>query len=448
MFHKQAVAYLLLMCALPLFFVSCYRKTIDFQGDTPNTYTGVIRIDTVEPILSTILLDSFATNSNSKFFVGRYKDPYLGVITAKPFFQVNMPTTIPDIPDGALYDSLVFVLKLSRYSYGDTTISQTISVNEMAEDFGFSYNNQLYNTSNFAIKPTPLGTKTLRIRPTVDDTVVVRLSDSKGQELFGKLRDKSGEFDNSDRFYQYFKGIRLSFGDNDNSGIYGINDSANIVTMRLYYHTTFPVLNQQHVDFPRVTNSYAFTQILSDRTGTLLPTGPSGSLYGIQEVRSEATGNMAFTQVGTGVMLKAIFPSLRNILQRDGVTTLLKAEFLLRPVSQTYGTYALPSKLYLAQTSSTNIIGGSLYDSTGSSIMYATPVIDFIYGRDTYYRFNVSAYMSSLLSTGGVADHGFFVLQEPPTSVTEVDRGVFGNGKFNTAANRAQLVLYVLTVNK
>ena len=56
--------------------------------------------------------------------------------------------------------------------------------------------------------------------------------------------------------------------------------------------------------------------------------------------------------------------------------------------------------------------------------MYATRSQIFIYGRDTYYRFNVSAYMSSLLSTGGVADRGFFVLQEPPTSVTEVDRGV------------------------
>ncbi|MFT3826698.1 MAG: DUF4270 family protein [Chitinophagaceae bacterium] len=453
MFHKQPVAYLLLMCGLSLFFTSCYRKTIDLQGDSPNSYTGIVRIDTVEPILSTVLLDSFATNSNTKFYMGRYVDPYTGTITAKPFFQVNMPTSIPDISDDAVYDSLVFMLKLSKYYYGDTTISQTVIVNELAQGLDYSYNDKLYNTSSFAIKPTPLGSKTQKIRPSVDDTVVVRLSDAKGLELFAKLKERSGEFDNSDRFLQYFKGVQLAFAGTDNSGIYGISDSASIVKMRLHYHTTFPAKEELYIDFPRVTNDFAFTQILSDRSATLLPNGMSGTLSGMQEVPSESTANIAYTQSGTGILMKATFPSLKGILQREGVTTLLKAEFFVRPVPQSYGisVYTLPSHLYLAQTSSTNLIGSALYDSTGSSVMYEAPVIDYLYGRDTYYRFNVSSYINTLLFSSSVqTDQGFFILQENPTNATVIDRGVFGNAKYGTptTTNKVQLVLHVLTVNK
>ena len=58
----------------------------------------------------------------------------------------------------------------------------------MAEDFGFSYNNQLYNTSNFAIKPTPLGTNHYPYCGYGGGTISATARD---QELFGKLRDKA-----------------------------------------------------------------------------------------------------------------------------------------------------------------------------------------------------------------------------------------------------------------
>ncbi|OYW18713.1 MAG: hypothetical protein B7Z54_05510, partial [Sphingobacteriales bacterium 12-47-4] len=69
---------------LPVLFVvglfSCYKNTIQFGTQPENEYTRLIAIDSVEPVLSTILLDSFTTNNPASFFAGNLRDPYLGLV--------------------------------------------------------------------------------------------------------------------------------------------------------------------------------------------------------------------------------------------------------------------------------------------------------------------------------------------------------------------------------
>src|SRR5690242_17323799 len=90
LFTRKRAAILTLLF-LSLVSVSCYRNDVQFGTISENNYTRLVYIDTVEPRLSTIVLDSFATNSPNGFLLGKYKDPYLGIVSAKPFFQMTIP---------------------------------------------------------------------------------------------------------------------------------------------------------------------------------------------------------------------------------------------------------------------------------------------------------------------------------------------------------------------
>lgn len=437
--RKKAVFPLLFL--LLIIGVSCYRNDIQFGSTPANTYTKIVYIDTVEPRLSTVLLDSFITNSPISFLIGKIKDPYLGTVSAKPFFQMTMPAPLPSIPVTAHYDSTCLIVYLNRYYYGDTTKTLTIQANELALPISYSYSTNLYNTSNVSIKPTPLGSRSLKIRPSIDDSFLVRVNDTKGLELFTKLQQQSADLTSSDKFLNYFRGISFSVGANDTSVVYGVRSVAGKVIMRVYYHLTTPVFQSEVADFTSMNNTYAFNQIITDRTNTSLYSATPGN----KEFPSENTNQLAFTQYDAGVLLKATFPTLKGILQSDAIVKLLKAELIFKPEAHTYtGPFRLPPALFLAQTDATNNIGPQVYDSTGSAILNVPPVIDNIYGINTYYRYNITSYISNLLTTPGTEKSGFFLMEKEDTTI-EVNRAVIGNIHSDS---KTQLLLTVAVVNK
>jgi hypothetical protein len=420
---------------------SCTRNTIEFGDDPESSYTNIVFTDTISVSLSTVISDSFATNGATSFLVGRYKDPYLGIVAARPFIQITTPATIPSIPASAQYDSISFIFRPNHYHYGDTTRAQTFYLNELIQPITYSYNNSIYNTTNIAVASTPLGTKTIRLRPVLEDSVQMRLNDSFGAELFSKLRNQSTDVTSSDNFLNYFKGVTLSTGVNDTTAVYGVRDS---MVMRLYYHTTIPYPAPQSVDFLSLTNSYAFNQILPDRSGTGLISNGTG----VTEIKAAKANDQAFMQAGTGLYLKLTFPTLKSILATDKVVKLVKAELYVRPsyLSFDQARYPLPSPIYMAQTDASNIVGASVVDSTGSAIQYAFPSIDNLYGEDNYYRFNVTNYISSLLASTGSANSGFFVIRESSLSGLNVDRMVVNSPQHG--GQHPKLLLYLIIVNK
>jgi hypothetical protein len=423
-------------------FISCTRKDIQFGDDPENNYTSIVFTDTVSVSLSTVVIDSFVTNYASSLLLGRYKDPQLGIITAKNFFQVAAPAVIPAIPSSAIYDSITFIFRPDDYYYGDTTRPQTFYVNELSESITHSYNNSLYNTSNVPVKPVPLGSKTIRIRPVFDDSVEIRLSDTKGQELFEKLRTLSTDVTNANDFLNYFKGISLSTGSNDTAAVYRLNGATGVMSMRLHYHTTLPYPVKEYIDFTSLSNEYSFNQILTDRTGTGLVAGGSG----LTEINSLQTNNRSFLQSGTGIYLKMIFPSLRGIITTDRIVKLIKAELFVRPTYLSFdkNKFKLPSSLSLELTDASNITGSPVYDSAGTAVQYASPVIDDLYGENNYYRFNITAYINQWMTTGGSEDDGFFVSDN--SSVISLDRLVVNNSVHGSQSSK--LLLHMIIINK
>lgn len=433
---------LLVICIFSVVIQSCTKKEIEFGEEPENSYTKLVYIDTVGVRLSTLLTDSFATNGVTSLLLGKYKDPYLGIISTSPFFQLNPVSESVDIPSTAVFDSLVFIIRLNKYYYGDTSRIQTIAVKELAQSISYSYNDKLYNSSSVSTKPVPMGSRTLRISPATTDSVVIRLSDGKGVELFEKLRQRSSEVTSTDDFLNYFKGINLSVGDNDTTAVYGLSGSVSML-MRVVYHHTIPAIEKKYVDFTMNSNSYTFNQVLADRTGTTLPSSGSG----LQEISSTQTGNVAFTQFGTGLLLKMTFPSLRDIIRNDDIVKLLKAELIIRPAYLSFDRYRykLPPSLYLAQTNGSNIIGEAILDSTGSNQVVA-PSIDAIYGENSHYRFNVTAYINQLLVNPGSEDYGFFLMEDRGSTSMQVNRTVINDA--NRSSYKTQLLLSVLVINQ
>ena len=426
---------LLLMTSL-----GCTRNTIEFGTVPENNYTRLVYIDTVGVRLSTVLTDSFATGNASSFLTGRYKDPYLGIISATPFFQLDKPAE-PGIPTGAIYDSVTFIIRLNDYYYGDTSRPQTIAVNELADPIVTGYNNALYNTSSVAIKPVPLGAKIVVIRPVADDSVSIRLSDSKGMELFTKLQQQSADVIYHENFLNYFKGISLTTGINDTTAVFGWLGTA---VMRIHYHTNTPYEELHTIDFPSVANELAFNRVTANRTGTGLVPGTTGTT----EIPSSQTNNYAFAQPGTGLNLKITFPSLRDILLTHKYVRLLKAELIIRPAYLSFdrSKYRLPENLSLVYTDATNLAGSSLPDSTGGAVMYASPFIDDIYGQNTHYRFNVTSYVSQLLQIAGTEATGLYIMPSFSATTPEVSRLVMES--MAHSGYTTQLQLSVLIVNE
>lgn len=424
-----------------LFVLSCTRNQIEFGTVPENSYTRLIYIDTVGVQLSTVITDSFSTGSAKSFLLGKYKDPYLGLVAATPFLQFSKPAEIPDIPETAVFDSLSFIAKLKHYYYGDTTAVHTVYINELAESIVLGYSSMLYNTSSTAIKPTPIGSSVIKTRPMTDDSIIVHLDEIKGRELFEKIRLKDGDITSEESFLNYFKGVSLTTGVNDTSLLYALTDS---MIIRVHYHTTVPYPEAKHIDFVSQSNALAYNQVLTDRNGT----GLVSLNKGVSEIPITATNDLAFSQPATGLYLKMTFPTLKGILQSEDIVRLLKAELVLRPVPQSFDNYKykLPAKLSLYQTDGSNINNGNVLSPDGANVLSVAPVLDELYGEDNYYSFDITSYVNTMLNTGGTEDQGFFAIQALAGSTLETDRIIAGDAA--KSGYKTQLKLSVLVINK
>jgi len=436
-----------LCCALVIttLLTSCYKDQIQFGNDLTTSDTRIVTIDTVTPVLSTLVLDSFVTSGLSNLMVGRVVDPLLGTTNASTFFQLGLPTKTnitDDLPNDATYDSLALVMLPGKNWYGDTTRAQTFSVYELAYQPQYYYDNKFYNTDVVSKVPTPWASASVKVMPMRGDSLSIRLSNSKGQELFDKIKTKSGDVQTEDNFLNYIKGLCVEAGSNDNGAIYNFSISDSTMKMRLYYHTTFPAKEDKVIEFPITRSDYQFNRIITDRSNTALKPQYAGQ----KEFFASKANPFGLTQTGTGTMLKVKFPSLREILKLSSTVKLLNAQLILRPVEKTFddAVFPLPPTLFLSATDATNNIGYTIPDTTGSGTQYSSPIIDEIHKLDTRYVFNITSYLNSLLSTVSTTENGVFLMEENPGEAKLMNRAAIGS--WENPQYRTQLVLTVMMI--
>ncbi len=430
-----------LIFSLFIFCTGCQKTAIQYgQQYIDNGITNIILVDSIAPVVSTIYKDSVPTSQSGTILAGSYSDPYFGKTTTTSYLQLG-PPTLTDLLNNAQYDSLVLLMKCNGTFYGDTTLPITLTARQLQSEIKFAENQvAFYNIDSWPVSSSSLGTKSFILRPLTGDSANIRLSDTKGMELYNLIKTKSTLLTDKNLFTDYFKGLNISSTTGNN--IFGFKDSA---VIRLYYHQTDVGPQNKYFDFTLYNKPLQFNQVNTDRSGT-----PLTALNSVNnELLSTAAGNRGYLQTLSGLYLKISFPSIRKLLERSDFIKIIRADLVVKPIANSYsGTYPLPSILYAAQTDGSNEPGPSLSSATAGNSFAETGnlSIDYIYGINTTYSYDVTGYLSQEITNSAINKDGLLLFPPADSRFSKPNRLVIGDA-YN-AKNKLQLNVYYISVNK
>jgi hypothetical protein len=316
-----------------------------------------------------------------------------------------------------------------------------------------------YNTTSFAYNPEPLVEATFPIRPNNSasgimieggvpiEPVRIKLPDALGQELFDKIANKDEEFESSEKFLDYFKGLVFVAGD-DVETIVGLKADTTF-KINMYYHTQEEFRTEKVLTFSINTRNQ-FNNIIADRTGTnLLP-----NMFVDNEIDSHFTGNQSFISAGDGLYTKIEFPNLADILLTSTYGIVERAILEIKPVYGTYQKYtAIPQTLTISASNISGESESTLTDSEGQS-QTGNLTFDEQFPDNTRYTFDVTAFVQrQMLSPAN--QKLFLTLRLPGNNMqNSIQRLVIGNSDHSidvgsiTYYNRIKLYLYYNMYNE
>jgi hypothetical protein len=386
-----------------------------------------------------------------------------GTITATSYLEIARPTVPTDLENNMIFDSLVIDMRFNGYYMGDTLNNKMhLFVHQLAErvaqdvDVGREI---YYNTSSFAYDPVPLGEATFPIRPgnkgpgyTVGgiaiDPVRIKLSDALGQELFDKMKNHDDEFDNSEKFLDYFKGLVMVAGDEVET-IVGFSADTSF-KMNLHYHLQEEFNTDKVITFS-INTLNQFNNIISDRTGTkLLP-----ELFVEKEIESHLTDNQSYISAGDGLYAKIEFPYIQSILLLSDYGIVERAVLEVKPVYGTYGNLKmnngiplnytpLPSTLTISATNLSGEAESTLSDSQGQA-QTGNLVIDPQFWDNTRYTFDVTSLIQNQMTAPANQKLYLTLKFESSEMQKTTQRLVIGN---NERQNGIKLSLYYNMYNE
>jgi hypothetical protein len=420
-------------------FWSCTKPDIAFGADyLEGSYTNVVIVDTATPLISTVLMDSFITSATGKAVVGKYSDPYFGVVTAESYFAIT-PATYSDVYSNTTLDSLELIIKPDKSFYGDTMLPLQINVNQLRDKLEYAENKTVfYNVTSFATSQL-LGCKTFQIRPSITDSIAIRLSNTTGANLLRMLQSKDELVQSQEKFTQYFKGLNISAA--NTAFMLGFSDS---IIMRLHYKKAGIIQQSNSVDFTLADASLQFNHISINRSGTALSILTSAN----NEVLSSATNNAGFLQSSTGTVVKIGFPYLKDFLAIKNLVKIVKAELVIEPVNGSFnGLLTMPPQLRLSETTQLNQIGTDLsaVGSDGTTqALYGDLITDDLYGQNTSYAYDVTTYINTQIAVPGANKNGLIISAPTPSFESAFNRLLIGD-KANLNGS-IKLRLYYVTV--
>ncbi|RYC50529.1 DUF4270 family protein [Flagellimonas olearia] len=287
----------------------------------------VVLIDTMTIETSTMKFDSIQTSQSSRILVGQYSDPIFGKVKASSYMGL-IPNSF-SIDSEAEYDSIVLFLKLDNYYYNDTLETSTLHIKRLTKTLRPNEGDALYNTAEASYLDEDLGALSYQPRPMESDTIAIKISDELGRELFNGLQEKL--ITNTDQFKDYFKGIGILPGDNDNGSVVGFSKDTGASFMRLYYGISEEDERvQDNIDFEldlSTTPVPFFNQILAEN--------PIEQLQMLQDkesvLSSSEAANRCFVQSGVGVAARIQFPTVKTIYDIRGQGTILDAVLKIKP---------------------------------------------------------------------------------------------------------------------
>jgi hypothetical protein len=380
---------------------SCAKdpQFIDTAKESDNLY--IIETDTLQPAFVVTRLDSFQTSGFNRSIIGKNTDPYFGLISAKSYCRFSVaPENFLNVGSNTeTYDSIRLIMHMDHTYSGDTSMPWTVTIHPLTQNLdainsSSSGTTAYYNHQELAISPTELGNTSVVLRPRVNDSVVIKLDNSLGAEIFGFYKTKSEQISSQDAFQRYFKGLCIESGAAGNV-IYGFNASDTGTVIRLYYHDDQGVHINKHLDFKSQGGSYQFNNITNDAAGT-----PTDILVKGHDTPSSELGDRIFVSDLAGVVTKFTLPSVKSLATLPDYVRLQSVQLQIRPVPTSFGNYPLIPYLGLGIANETSTSLGALYNEAQTSVQNGNLFIDELNGQGTGYTFDLSALSrSEILST-------------------------------------------------
>ncbi len=398
---------------------SCnFSKVEDFQlgKDFVNSTSGVVMIDTMKMVTSTIHLDSIVTSKPARLLVGAYTNNFTGQATCTPYLQISSGSSISSLPTGLVYDSLVVKYNYDGYYIGDTTKLVAFSVKKITHKQGYNSNGSLYNispfktdadgslynTTSFKLDDRSLGDIKVYPHPKMKKDFFFRLSDDYGMTFFNNIINKNDSMQNSSEFQVFLPGIALVSAVDQNQMAFGISQKS--ISLRVYYHEKVKPVDQVNAtffNFPVDASGLWFNQILYNSQGSYLGSISQNNnpLLSSTELQSSSTYNQTMVQGGTGVYTKIRIPGAQFLKGYAKKVVLISAQIQLTPTINSYSiTNQLPDTLAVYVIDRRNVISSQYSSSLGSNI-FARKVVPAAFDQLPYYLLDVTQFFTTELGT-------------------------------------------------
>ena len=392
------------------------------QSLVESSFRNVL-VDTCTVDISTIYMDSMVTRGDTICQIGHYKDCIWGEVYATYYAEFSTVSFTPTEDHSYRLDSLVLRLKHSGHFWGDTLTPQRIAIHQLRNPIDLSDDEDLYNHTSLPLEETPLYTFSLNPRPSEDEEVTVRLPDEWGEELLERLVAEDDVFDSQDDFKQEFPGLAF-VPESSGQCITGFLVSDSTLAITLYYQDITTERTESELTFA-VNTDNAYTGIRYDRSGTVLDSLDSGVENAIH---SYDLNRRAYLQGLTGLYNQIEFPYLNNFQSEGEVISIESAMLYLYPEEGSYGQInQLPDELRLYITDENNVLEDYVYGDDGVTVQTGDLVVDELYGKDTYYSFDITTFARNNFGAMGMHRQRLLLSLTDDDAATTFNQALFTN---------------------
>ena len=356
--------------------------------------SGIVLIDTFSLELSTVIIDSIQTSAISSVMTGKYYNEIFGEVSAEPVFRLEVPS-VSKFDEDDVFDSITICLDYNEYYMDDTSSVQTINVMELDTDLEELDRTTFYAHNRVDVKDEALGQVIYSPRPTKKELLEARLDDAFGQRLFDLFINDADEVQSTSEFQDYFRGMVLKPGENDESIIgFSVNDTS--LCLKMYYHRIEKEKEELEATFSMGSSTYMFNQIKCDRSNTKY-----APLVDPEEgIRATQTDNVTMVQGSSGLMTKIKFPGLANVFQLVELDQIIKVELVLTPIDETEDVNDLPSSLIVYESNKVNKLNSIYSDSSGNAYYLTLNESDDNFESYPYYTLDLTEYVVENLISG------------------------------------------------
>lgn len=440
---SKSIQHLLFFAVVLILISSCEKVNVEFASSSLEADPNIVFLDDYKVDIATFKTDSFVTSSNQVLSLGYHYDPVFGVVKAGSYVQLKLPATNPLLNQtlAVTLDSLELILKPSGNFYGDSSRPFRIHVFRLTQNIIDPTNSgdTYYNSTVFGYDPAPIGQQTVNLYGRSGSALHIRLSDILGQDLLTKFKANHDDISTEERFINYFKGLYITTDSTITNSLAYFSAPADSMLIRLNYHDNGLFPEKKYIDF-NYTKAKQFNHIEFRHTS---PQFVAFVNKKTQLIASEISGNQSFLNSNLNAYIKLSFPNILNLKELHPYIRIVKAELVIKPDVKSYAfPYQLPKTLNLFTTDENNYPISSFYYSDNSTRQTGNLSIDYLYGENTNYTYDISGYINNLIAEGQFSKSALLLTPSLSGYDTGLQRLILNDR--NSTKNSVQLKLYVL----